>query len=674
MLRSRSLAGKSNGNVSTWRYLSRVAEEGRPIDGAEGSEYIVVSRALSSARFLPEGGWELNLESAPGLGLGAIRVRAFTRWVAGGDGSVPRELVIEARGRAVSLDEAIVRFEVIARLVATMIGFVANVRVGTLEVHLAYDCAAGSLERPFLEVFVPDERGAVTEGRIIRQELLGPACVALLELPVDSSRVSRALRQYELALRQWYLGGEWLALSHLYMAVEALTEAVLRKAIADRGVTEEELARSLDVVTDDPDHPRWRQILRERVREQLIFGADTDTYKTAKSASDGLEHGFLELDQIAAHALKCTDKTFRHVRQAIIDLLGLPAAVAGDLMTIRPKDVQSRRKVVRGRLVGTAEDPAAEGELYPRLEWSSTVASVAREGSTFQFRDNDKFTVRTHPAVSFQFDRLLVFGRLEEGKAPVQMTDLDTLLQPTPEPRSSGMLAEVMPLVHAATARAAETRQTLPGILAFNLFGQGIAFFESAQVLISDGRPVEALPALRGLAIIASRFEQMTDEGGPGIGLILRIALDMPDQLGAGTEAAAHYRKQLLGNAEAAGIGVPDDIPSVDDSAVYRSLTLEMRLASSVINGTYAATWPHLKQHDDDHAGFYTQIDPGPFTELIASACVIAQLELLKNAAKIFGWPLDMQKSNDLLKEARELNEASANAENGVSETNLPNH
>jgi hypothetical protein len=649
-----------------------VAEEDRPVEGADGSEYIVVSRALSSARFVPEGGWELNLEAVPGLGLGAIRVRAFTRWVAGGDGSVPRELVIEVRGRAASLDDAIVKFEVIARPVATMIGFVANVRVGPLEVHLAYDCAAGTLERPFLEVFVPDEHGAVTEGRIIRQELLGPACVALLELPVDSSRVSRALRQYELALRQWYLGGEWLALSHLYMAVEALTEAVLRKAIADRGVTEEELARSLDVVTDDPDRPRWHQILRERVREQLIFGADTDTYKTAKSASDGLEHGFLELDQIASHALKCTDTTFRHVRQAIIDLLGLPAPVAADLMTIKPKDVQSRRKVIRGRLVGAAEDPAAEGELYPRLEWSSTLASVTRDGSTFQFRDNDKFTVRTHPALSFQFDRLLVFGRLEEGQVPVQMTDQDTLLQPTPEPRSSGMLTAVMPLVHAATASAAETPQTLPGILAFNLFGQGIAFFESAQVLISDRRPVEALLALRGLVSIASRFEQMTDESGPGIGLILRIALDMPDQLGAGAETAAHYREQLLGNVEAAGIAVPDDIPPVDDSALYRSLTLEMRLAGSVINGSYAATWPHLKQHDDDHVGFYTQVDSGPFTEMVASACVIAQIELLKNAAKIFGWPLDMQRSTDLLKEARELNEASANAENGVSETSLP--
>ena len=88
----------------------------------------------------------------------------------------------------------------------------------------------------------------------------------------------------------------------------------------------------------------------------------------------------------------------------------------------------------------------------------------------------------------------------------------------------------------------------------------------------------------------------------------------------------------------------------------------------------YAATWPHLKHHDDDHAAFYTQVDPGPFTEMIASACVIAQLELLKSAAKYSAGPLDEQKANELMTEARELNEASADPENGVSDTNLSNH
>jgi hypothetical protein len=246
---------------------------------------------------------------------------------------------------------------------------------------------ADSTERPFLETFLPDERGAVTEGRIIRQHLMVATCMAFFALTTDSPRIGRGLRQYELALREWYLGGAWLALSHLYMAVETLTKAVIPKTIADRGITEEELAQSLGIVTDDPDRPRWPQILGEQVRQQMIFGADTDTYKAAKEASDGLEHGFLELDKIAAHALKCADKTFHHVRRTIVELLDLPTTIADELLTIKPKDVQSRRKIVRGRLIGAAEDSAAEGELYPLLEWSSDIGSVVREGSTFQMKE-----------------------------------------------------------------------------------------------------------------------------------------------------------------------------------------------------------------------------------------------------------------------------------------------
>lgn len=90
---------------------------------------------------------------------------------------------------------------------------------------VAYDCTDGSTDRPFLETFLPDEGGAFTEGRIIRQHLMVAACTALLALKTDSARISRGLRQYELALREWYLGGEWLTLSHLHMTVETLTKA-----------------------------------------------------------------------------------------------------------------------------------------------------------------------------------------------------------------------------------------------------------------------------------------------------------------------------------------------------------------------------------------------------------------------------------------------------------------
>lgn len=623
----------------------------------------MVLRTVSSARFRPDEGWELNLEAAPRLSLGAVRVRTFTRWVAiGKEDSVPRELIVEVRGHADSLEEATAKFPLIASPIAAMVGFTSNVKVGPLDVHLAYECTAGVTERPFLEVFLPDERGAVTDGRFVRRDLLEAACLALFALKNESGQVTRALRQYEFALREWRLGGEWLALSHLYMGVEALTDAVLRKARADRGFsTTEDLAQSLGFNISGPNRGEEQNKFRGRVREQMIFHGDTDTHQTAKAASDGLEHGFMELDEIARHAVKCADKTFHHVRRTIIELLQLPGDVAAELMAITLKDVQSRRKVVRGRLTGAAEDLAAEGQLYPLLEWESHVASVTRDGSAFHFKDTDKVTVRTHPDITFQLDQLLVYGRVEDGHVPVQVDGSTAFTGPTPEPKSARLLTAVIPLVNAATASMIETQQAFPHVLAFNLFGQGVASFEAAQLLINDRRPVEALAALRNLVMVASRFEQMTDENGLGIGIVLRMALDALQVFGATVQITAKYRDQILSSAASAGIPVPDELPAPDVSMIHASLKLEMQFADSAVNGTYAATWPHLKHEGVDHLTFYTQVEPGSFTELIASACVIAQLQLLNSAAQLFKLTINQKEIDALLVEARELNEASAN-------------
>jgi hypothetical protein len=45
--------------------------------------------------------------------------------------------------------------------------------------------------------------------------------------------LSSVVVQYELALREWYLGGEWLALSHLYIAVETLAPECLDSHTAE---------------------------------------------------------------------------------------------------------------------------------------------------------------------------------------------------------------------------------------------------------------------------------------------------------------------------------------------------------------------------------------------------------------------------------------------------------
>ena len=126
------------------------------------------------------------------------------------------------------------------------------------------------------------------------------------------------------------------------------------------------------------------------------------------------------------------------------------------------------------------------------------------------------------------------------------------------------LLPRVMPLVDAAAASGTGIAQAFPRPLAFSLYGQGVACFQSAQLLITDGRPVEALPSLHGLVTIAARFEQI--QANPQrLGLAVRLALDAltkefsegyPDRIGAITD-------ELLRSAAQAGLPVPDAAPPV---------------------------------------------------------------------------------------------------------------
>jgi hypothetical protein len=627
------------------------------------AEYVVVLRAGAAARFLPEEGCQAFL-SDPELIPHGVRVRAFTRWVDEGGKDVPRELVVEVLGRASGLDEAIETFAAVARPVATLIGFVVNVLVGPLEVHLAYEVAARQGTREFLEVFIPDERGPVKGGRIVRRHLVDAVWSAMFSATRDSARISRSFRHYELALRNWYIGGEWLALNHLWIAAENLTKAVVRKTVAERGVTEEDLARSFGLVTDDPARPRWKDLLGAAVRRHIIFAGDNDTYQAAKSASDGLEHGMWELNRIAENALKCTDKTFGYLRRSITNLLGLPEPIMAELMSIEPRDVQSTRTMIRGRLVGDVHDPAPDGSLYPTLEWHSGIQSIDRDGTTFRMKRTDRFTPRFREGVAFQAERLEVRGRLERGQPVEEPIGQDIDIEHETIAPAQRVLAAVMPLVDSAAATGKDTPHTHTSTIAFNLFGQAVAFFQSITILVGARQPIEALPALRALVILAARFEQMDDPHGPGLGVAVRLLLDELESATTrspgDTDNIPTYTVELTVRARQEDVTVPGAIAEPETTMVYASLGSEMLLAREVANAGYAAATWHVQRVDGEHQNFNVAVEPGPLTDLVSSAATVAMLELLTCAATVLRWTAQNLQIERLLTEARSINETAA--------------
>jgi hypothetical protein len=86
-----------------------------------------------------------------------------------------------------------------------------------------------------------------------------------------------------------------------------------------------------------------------------------------------------------------------------------------------------------------------------------------------------------------------------------------------------------------------------------------------------------------------------------------------------------------------------------------------MLLAQRAVKGSYLTAGLHVKPgNSGDSADFHTRLESGPLTDLIKSACAIAQLDLLQHAAPVFGWTVDTSTLENLLTEARQLNEASA--------------
>lgn len=632
------------------------------------SAYTVVHRARAAARFLPEEGFEFTLLSAPDLS-GPTRVRMTTRYVNGGHANpLPRELLIEVVGPAPSIDIAIARFSALAHAFAFLAAFVANVQVGIVEPHLAFDSSEGKDEREFVEVFLPDQVGGVSGGRGVRPPLM----VAFTQAYVGSSdyaRITRAVQQYGLALREWYIGGEYLALSHLFMAVEALVPLAVTRRLADDGLTLPQLAEFYEIEMEGDRAYRGRQLLDAQVRLDNIFESDVDTHRTAKKASDGLEHGFLNLSEVAKHAIASADKTFHYVRKTILWLLRVPEPEATELLNIKVLDVESLRKMIRGRLVNAASgELAAENETYPIVEWGSSIKGVIREGRTIRFENSEKFKFRFSPGVRMHLDRLEVIGRVEEGHVPVELQVSDESSEPDHPPIARDLMESTLAALQEATTNGVEREMDVNASFAFYLFGLGSASFEAAKALLERDQPIEAAANLRTLITVAARMEQMS---AGGVGVATRGALEYFEsiqQSGALSVSDPEAVRRVVANCEEiikrandAGVIVPDRLGDPSTTAIWTALGAELALSQLVLDASHGAAAGHLVPGEEPgHVEFRTSTKQDRTSDLIASAAVIAELHNVRIACDLFGWNYDSGHLDALMAQAKALNAAAA--------------
>ena len=217
-----------------------------------------------------------------------------------------------------------------------------------------------------------------------------------------------------------------------------------------------------------------------------------------------------------------------------------------------------------------------------------------------------------------------------------------------------------MALIDAA---AADGPQPFPRMHAFNMFGQGVAYFQSVMTLVSASQPTEALFTLRALAAIAGRFEQFCEIQGQWSRTRATHCIRR-GRRPRGCNWWRHSRRTRRSHAASQihYVQVPDDLPAVEETSVWRSLHFEAQLAE-IAQNPLGVVGLHQQQGDStDHLGFHTHVASGPFTELIASAAVIAVINLLKNAAPILDLSLDADRADEVLQAAVQRNERSADA------------
>jgi hypothetical protein len=335
--------------------------------------FVVVIRAGSRLRFAQSDFMRVNVNIN-----GNNTVLTFqTRYIDEGfETPVPRDMWIDARGSADSVEEAIVAFTNAAMFFNNLVSFCSNGYAGDIRFHLAYDNTPGVSERDFFEQFVADERGAPSPSRLVKPELVIQV-IEILGNHKETERLRRAIGQYVLALKYWSKGDEILSVAHLFMGMEVLVQVAIRNELARLSLdTEQKLAEHLGIPIDNL--LVMHRELHAAIRREYLFQGDQDCHKKAKKISDGFEHGFSEFDEIRPLAMDVRDKTASYLRTAIIKFLGLPSQIEQDLLSKpyeSPIGMEGYVRYLRGKLLSNSDELAQDGFPYPIVDWKFSVAS-----------------------------------------------------------------------------------------------------------------------------------------------------------------------------------------------------------------------------------------------------------------------------------------------------------
>jgi len=480
-------------------------------EGSPEGTYCVVMRTWSRLVIDPGEAIGFNASSSTGL----VHLRIFTNHVEEGhEVAVPRELVIQAVGPAPSLNAAISSFYSTARPFGDILAFCSNATVGLLEPHIAWDDTVGRTERDFMEVYLRDDRGLPLPGRRLKLAETGAVLRLMGGLPDrDAAALVGVMSRYGVALSHWYLGGETAAFTYLWFAVEALTKLVVSRKIHAEG-SPDRVADKYGMVHNGSVSVRS---LEAFLRRNWVFQKDPRLHDDAFEVSNGIEHASMPLGEIHPKTAVLAPAVFSVLRGAVLRLIDPDGEATAGLLTGRtalPLDTVQRR-IVRGQFVNVLDELAHPDLLYPVLEWSPKVDSLARtENGDYNMVYTDKLTVRCAPEVQFRAASIEIRGR-PDGSAgdPPSSVSIKANVQAESQPTSARdkvmpFMRQLQQAVGACGPVESHSEFTQPDGHLLEIFNMMRGSYRGCMQLLEQGLPEEALILGRTVFRDAMRLHQ----------------------------------------------------------------------------------------------------------------------------------------------------------------------
>ncbi|WP_146168326.1 hypothetical protein [Rathayibacter caricis] len=297
-----------------------------------------------SAVFMPPGQQlQVNIDTGDQI----VSVRMGNYNAHGTIGKVPNGIWIFGEGSGADIYDAEHRFRNAVEDSVAVVSFLTNAATEEPTLEILYEVTPESEEHDALFLSQTD-RYSVPPSVVRESPKFVRAGMKALAEHEYSETLWQGISRYMTALRHWGKGEGLMSFAFLYMAMEALTP-IARVPLLEQFGGADGLAEHWGIDK--------RQVDAE-IRKRILFDGDLGLYKSARKASDSLEHGYGEIDAIIKVAARHVKKLAGRVRSYIVQQLfagGRRTVLLSDNYNF-PLSCLPATITIRGMLTGSRSD------------------------------------------------------------------------------------------------------------------------------------------------------------------------------------------------------------------------------------------------------------------------------------------------------------------------------